>query len=146
MQLSTRDFGVVDVKEQDIIEFTEPMFGFDEYRRYVMLCDEEIGNHFAWLQSTDDPDLCFLLADPELAKPSYREAVPQKALANLGEAAAYECWVVMVVPEENFSEATVNLKSPVIINTENRHAAQIILDEDYPIRCPLNRKEEKPSC
>lgn len=143
MQLSTRDFGVVDVKEQDIIEFTQPMFGFDEYRRYVMLCDEEIGNHFAWLQSTDDPELCFLLADPELARPAYRQAIPQKALSDLGEAAAYECWVVMVVPEENFAQATVNLKSPVLINTENRHAAQIILDEDYPIRCPLNRKDEQ---
>ena len=146
MQLSTRDFGVVDVKEKDIIEFTQPMFGFDEYRKYVMLCDSEIGNHFAWLQSVDDPELCFLLADPELAQTAYRESIPEKALTELGSGSTYECWVVMVVPEDNFAEATVNLKSPVLINTETHHAAQIILEKDYPIRCPLNRKGEKASC
>ena len=146
MQLSTRDFGTVEVNDSDIIEFTQPMFGFDEYRKYVMLCDEEIGSQFAWLQSADDPELCFLLADPDLAKPGYRDVIPQKTLSELGKGAAFECWVVMVVPEENFSDATVNLKSPVLINTQTRQAAQIILEQDYPIRCPLNRKDANPSC
>ncbi|MEG1874743.1 MAG: flagellar assembly protein FliW, partial [Angelakisella sp.] len=31
----------------------------------------------------------------------------------------------------------VNLKSPIIINTVRRCAAQVMLEEDYPVRAPL---------
>ena len=35
MKLSTRDFGVVEVEESEIVTFTGPIFGFESYRRFV---------------------------------------------------------------------------------------------------------------
>ena len=156
MDILTRDFGSISINPHDIIEFVQPIFGFDDYTKYVILCDEEIGSHFAWLQSVEDPELCFLLADPNLVHPSYAASLPpetHKALGDgtpgdgtPGESEGYEYWAMMVVPE-NFSEATVNLKSPVIINTQTHQAAQVILDLDYPIRCPLTGKgKDEASC
>ncbi len=146
MDILTRDFGSISVNPSDVIQFVSPIFGFDDYQKYVMLCDDEIGSHFAWLQSIDDPNLCFLLADPGLVHPSYKETIPETAFQSLGNEASCECWVMMVVPK-NFAEATVNLKSPILINTETHQAAQVILELDYPIRCPLmERKDEQLSC
>ncbi len=141
MQVSTRDFGLVTVEPENIIEFQQPMFGFENFKNYILLYDEEIGQHFTWLQSVEDPGLCFLLADPDLIHPKYKEEV-HPYIPPVLEAGDCECWTVLAVPD-NFSKATVNLKSPVLINTHNHQAAQIILDGDYPIRCPL--KKEEPS-
>ena len=58
----------------------------------------------------------------------------------LGEGDCY-CWVVAVVPE-NFRDATVNLKSPVYLNTTTQKGAQIILEGDYPVRFPIAKGGE----
>ena len=52
-------------------------------------------------------------------------------------------WLVMVVAD-NFGESTVNLKSPIIVNLDERRAAQMIAEEDYTIRYRLfeNVKED----
>ena len=45
--------------------------------------------------------------------------------------------VTVTVPHE-LEKMTVNLTGPVVINTETRKAAQIILDEDdYPVKFPI---------
>jgi flagellar assembly factor FliW len=45
------------------------------------------------------------------------------------------------VLREEFANSTINLKSPVLIDSETRYAAQVILEEDYPIRAPLMPQE-----
>ena len=49
MKLSTRDFGVVEVEESEIVTFTGPIFGFESYRRFVFLYQEDVSEHFIWL-------------------------------------------------------------------------------------------------
>ena len=34
-------------------------------------------------------------------------------------------------------EMTINLKGPIIVNTANNRAVQIIVDDDYPVRFPI---------
>ena len=94
MQVSTRDFGLVTVEPENIIEFQQPMFGFENFKNYILLYDEEIGQHFTWLQSVEDPGLCFLLADPDLIHPKYKEEVhPYIPLfSRPGTANAGPCW------------------------------------------------------
>ena len=50
MKLQTRDLGEIEISEQDIVTFTGPIFGFEQYRRFVFLYEEEISEHFIWLQ------------------------------------------------------------------------------------------------
>jgi len=51
-------------------------------------------------------------------------------------------WLVMVVAED-FKESTVNLKSPIIVNLDERRAAQFIAEEDYTIRYKLFEKTKE---
>lgn len=70
MNILTRDFGEIEVAPEDIITFVSPMFGFEEMNRYVFLFAEENTN-IVWLQSVDNPHICFILADPKIVEDNY---------------------------------------------------------------------------
>ena len=141
MEALTRDFGVVNYQQKDVIEFLEPIFGFNEYRKFILLYDEKIGPQFAWLQSLEAPELCFILTDPNIVDPTYKGKIPESACEHTGESVC-ECWNVTVIPE-NFSHATVNLKSPILIGQTSHKAAQVLLDADYPVRCPIKKQAKE---
>ena len=132
MLIKTRDFGEVDISEKDIYHFTQPLFGFESYTDFVILNDKEIGENIIWLQSVQEQEICFILMDPSGMSASFLPELPAGSDALLG-AGDCLCWVVAVVPQD-FKKSTVNLKSPVFINTETHLAAQIMLESDYPVK------------
>ncbi len=138
MKLLTRDFGKIEVDEKDIVTFTGPIFGFEKYHRFAFLYHEEISEHFIWLQSVDEPNLCFLLVEPQLVSHHYRPELPEDAVRLL-EDGEWMCYLLVSI-REPFQSSTVNLKSPIVVNPEKRQAAQFILDEELPIRHPLFRE------
>lgn len=139
MNILTRDFGEIDVSPEDIITFSSPMFGFEDLTRYIFLFAEENTN-IVWLQSVDNPHICFILADPKIVADSYAPHLSRDIRAQLGEG---DClfWLVVVVGQD-FRDSTVNMKSPVVVNLHTKRAVQTILDEDYPIRLPLAGSQE----
>lgn len=142
MNIQTRDFGEVEITENDIITFDEKIFGFEDYSDFIMLYDDEFNCEYVWLQSVEEPELCFIMANPALVadyKPDFR-SYAEKTLGK----GNFEYWVMMVV-NEDIKNSTVNLKSPVIINLDNHNAMQLILEEDYPVKYYLfqQKKEEK---
>lgn len=139
MKLKTRDFGEIEVNENDVVTFQEPVFGFEAYRKYVFLYHQEISEHFAWLQSIEEADLCFILADPALVTDHYQPEIPQKTQELLGDE-DYMCWLITVL-RDDFAESTINLKSPIVVNPTRRLASQIILEENLPIAYPLVKRE-----
>lgn len=143
MKLQTRDFGETQIDERDIITFVGPIYGFEDYRRFVFLYREEINRHFIWLQSVDEPELCFILIEPGLVSEHYEPELPAGAERLLGEGPCM-CWLLVSV-REPFQRSTVNLKSPIVVNPEKRLAAQFVLEADLPLRHPLFR-EEAPQC
>ena len=84
MKLRTRDFGEVEVNEADIVTFVEPIFGFEAYRKFVFLYQKDVSEHFVWLQSAEEPELCFILTDPALVTDRYQPDIPQETQAPLG--------------------------------------------------------------
>lgn len=132
MTILTRDFGEMEIAENDIIRFGQQIYGFDNYTDFVILYDDSVGDDFAWLQSTQEPELCFLLAKPSAAADSYHPQVPPDIVGQLGKG-EYEFWLIMVVPAD-IKDSTVNLKSPIVLNMASHSAAQVILEESYPIR------------
>lgn len=143
MKIKTRDFGEMEVMQEDIVTFKMPIFGFENYSKFVFLSEPEISDHFVWLQSVEEAELCFILVSPDTVLPDYCPAVPGLVRENLGKG-DYACWLMCVIAEE-FKNSTVNLKSPVFVNPANNMAAQVILEEDLPIRFPLVRKEGDPA-
>ena len=134
MKVLTRDFGEVEVEKEDIFTFEEKIYGFEEYSDFIMIYDDDFNGEYVWLQSSEEPGLCFIVANPSLI-PDYKPDFKKEAVAALGKG-TYEYWVMMVV-KDNIQDCTVNLKSPVIINLDTHKGMQLILEQDYPIRYSL---------
>lgn len=142
VKVKTRDFGEVEVNTEDIISFEQKIFGFDRYTDFIMLYDDEFNGEYAWLQSVEEPELCFIIANPELLIKDYDPCYPPEVKSVLGSG-TYEKWLIMVV-KESIEDSTVNLKSPIIVNFEKHKAMQVILEDEYPVRYRLfdNGKKE----
>lgn len=137
MKLKTRDFGEIEITENEIFHFTQPIFGFESYPDYAILQDEEIGDKIVWLQSIDEPGLCFILMDPSGLSDIFNPVLPEDSLKLLGEG-DWLCWGIAVVSDD-VKQTSINLKSPIFINTTTHLAAQIILEQDYPVRYMLSK-------
>ncbi len=136
MTITTRDFGVIELDEKEQLEFKAPILGFEDMKKYVLFSDDEAGPGLLWLQSVENSQVCFILLDPQEIGLQYTPEISEDVMELLGLQSPPLVRVVAVVPED-FRDTTVNLKSPVIINPENKWAAQVVLDADYPIRLPL---------
>ena len=141
MKLFTRDLGEIEIDEKDIVTFTGPIFGFEKYRRFVFLYQEEIVENFIWLQSVEEPELCFILVQPDLITDHYQPQLPKEAKTLLGDG-DWMCWLIVSL-REPFQHSTVNLRSPIVVNPALRQAAQFVLEGNLPIRHPLVREGEK---
>lgn len=145
MKVLTRDFGEVEVNEEDVISFEEKIFGFEDYTDYIIIYDDEFNGEIAWLQSIEEPSLCFIISNPSLTVVGYEPHFGKDVEKTIGKG-IYEYWVIMVV-KNNLKESTVNLKSPIVINLENRKAMQTILEEKQPIRYMLfDAGKEQEEC
>lgn len=143
MRLETSRFGVMDVDDHEILTFTQPIIGFQEFRRFVLLRGTEPGD-VSWLQSTDAGDLAFILMDPRAILPDYQVQLGAGELAELAvhSAAELEVFTLVVVPPDP-SQTRTNLKAPILINPRQRLAKQAILENSaYPVRFVLT--EAKP--
>ena len=63
MKINTSRFGEMEIEEESIIEFRHGIPAFEELKRYIIISLEGDDN-FYWLQSVDDGDIAFILADP----------------------------------------------------------------------------------
>jgi flagellar assembly factor FliW len=142
LKVATTRFGAVEVPAERMLVFPHGMVGFPELHRYVMLRHRE-GSPFHWLQSVDHPDLAFVLASPLVFDPGYQVVLgnTESQLLQSSDAQHLQVWVVVTIPQGEPEKLTANLKAPVVINLENRLAAQVILDDPrFPLRQPLRKQ------
>lgn len=151
MKANTRMFGAIDIADDKIITMDKGMIGFPELTHFALIFDEEKKDKafkIMWLQSMDDGDIAFPVTDPICIKEDYAPSVNDEIIAPLGEMHAENTYllVTVTVPKqiENFS---VNLKAPIVINTDSNKGAQIITEDDYPVKYKiydlLKAKKEK---
>lgn len=138
MLIKTKDFDFINVPEEDIINFPDGIYGFEEQNDYVLL-KNPINDWLMHLQSVSQADTRFLLIDPFIFFEDYKPELTEVVLSNLGvkseDMLSFFC--VAVIPDDP-SKMTINLKSPVIINFNKRIGAQIILESnDYSVKTPL---------
>ena len=135
MQLQTTRFGKLNIEPESIITFTQPILGFQEYRRFVLLPgpDESL---VQWLQSTDSGELAFILMDPRMVIPNYAVELNPRDLAELAVTNVEELdvYTLVVVPQDH-SQVRTNLKAPILVSPKHRLGKQVILErDDYPIQ------------
>tara|TARA_R110001592_G_scaffold37943_3_gene125894 strand:- start:423 stop:899 length:477 start_codon:yes stop_codon:yes gene_type:complete len=135
MQLRTTRFGDIDVPDDSIVTFTQPIIGFQEFRRFIVLPGPE-DSAVMWLQSTESGELAFLLMNPRDVVPDYKVKLGQHELAELAVSAIEELDIyTILVVSEDVSKVRTNLKAPVLLNMKQRLGKQTVLERsDYPIQ------------
>ena len=128
--IQTARFGDIEVAEDRLIEFVEPILGFEESRRFVIL-DHAEDSPFKWLQSADEPDLAFVVTNPRLFGIDYEFEVPDETVNKLAIANAEDVIVLTIVniPQGSPENMTANLLGPVVISHGSRKAMQIVLND-----------------
>ena len=143
MQLNTTRFGTIEVDEGAVITFTQPIIGFQEYRRFLLLSGPD-DSVVRWLQSTERGDLAFLVMNPRTVFPDYRAELRPDELRELSvsDSAELDIYTLVVVPQDR-TQVRTNLKAPILISPRQRLAKQTILDKsDYPIQYYLAQGQQ----
>ena len=138
MHLETSRFGSIEIDDGAILTFTQPIIGFQEFRRFVLL-DGTGADHIKWLQSVDAGDLAFILMDTRSVVPDYNIRLRADELTELAVASVddLEIYTLVVVPKDP-KQVRTNLKAPILINPQQRLAKQTILDKSsYPVQFSL---------
>ena len=150
MKAKTRLFGEIDIEEDKIIQLENGMIGFPDMQNFALIFDEEKGDKakIMWLQSMDEPEMAFPVMRPELVMPEYNPTVNDEVLEPLGTMTDENIFVVVTLTAvADVKKNSVNLKAPIIINTETRKGCQIIVEDDYPVKYniykALKEKKEK---
>ncbi|MGN1109342.1 MAG: flagellar assembly protein FliW [Oscillospiraceae bacterium] len=138
MKIMTRDFGEQEVDESKIISFPEGIIGFENSKRYALLSPLGDGVFPMWLQSVDDKEPCFVVYDPMEIYEDYKFEISdeEQQTLRIDENSPYRCLAVAIVPED-YRKTTINLRCPIVVNTKERIAAQIILVEHYDFKAPV---------
>lgn len=138
MLVKTRHFGEIDLNEDKVLYFENGILGFEEFKRFTLLYDEEgeVRPDISWLQSLDEVSLAIPVMNPFLIKPDYNPKVEEELLKPLGEVTDDNIvlLVTITVPAE-IEKISANLKAPIIINSDIKKGAQIIADnQDYEVK------------
>lgn len=137
MKAATRLFGEIEIDESKIITFEDGIIGFPDIKKFTLIFDEEKEGRpsISWLQSMDEPEIAFPVMDPLFVCETYNPSVEEELLKNLGTIKEDNLYVLVTVTvPQNIKELAVNLKAPIVINTDTRKASQIIVEDDLPVR------------
>lgn len=138
MLIKTRHFGEIDLDEDKIIYFENGILGFEDYKNYTILYDNEEGERpdITWLQNIEEPSLAIPIISPFLISPEYNPTVEDELLKPIGEITPDNLVVlVSITIPRDITKISANLKAPFVINSEAKRGCQIIVEEsEYDIK------------
>ena len=140
MEIKAQYFGSISCSEEELIHFSDGLFGFSELKNYVPLAFQDKSDALISLQSIDDCKISFILMNPFQLYSEYAPSLSAED-SNLLRTSCNEeniSYYVICVIHDCMEESTVNLKAPIAVNTDTREAKQIILDNPlYKFRHPI---------
>lgn len=142
LSIKSPKLGLVEYSESDLITLASPLLGFTELNDYLIISNTDYFP-FLWLQSVEDPSVCFILIEPEAFFKEYTPKINKRELKVMGVSDIKELklFCIVVIPDDP-QEATANLRAPLIVNFERKIAKQTILEDDScDIRAPLFKAE-----
>ncbi len=126
---ATKYFGRIKVTEDHIITFSSGLVGYAEFHRYALL-EEPRTAPFSFLQCVEEPELCFVVAEPARVIPDFRLGPVSHALKELAAASIQDLkvMVILTLPSGRPQELTANLLCPVLINPKLGRGKQAIME------------------
>lgn len=141
MTITTKIFGEITIEDDKIIHFEKGIVGFSDLTDFTLIFDSDDKEDapIRWLQSIQEPGFAMPVMDPLLVKPDYSPRIADDLLAGMGDLTPDNMLVMTTVTvPSDIKKLTTNLMAPIIVNTENLKACQVIVDgEDYPVKFPI---------
>ena len=142
MKVETRLFGEIDIEDDKIIYLEKGIVGFPDLKRFTIIFDneskEEDQKSIMWFQSLDEPQFAMPVLNPSDIVADYNPTVNDELLEPLGDLKEDNLFVLVTVKvPKNLEDMTINLKAPIVINSDNRQGGQIIVEDDVDVRFPV---------
>ncbi len=148
--LETNNLGRVAYEPESTILFPEGLPGFEQSRKFVAVTLEDSAP-LVFLQSLEDPGLCFITLPVLAVDPHYRLEVEGDDLHRLGFPGERQprlgedvlCLAILSIREGG---PTANLLAPVVLNLRNRRAVQAVMAGSGYSHQHILICEEAPVC
>src|SRR5918996_557015 len=127
MDIQTTRFGVVSITPEQLIEFPHGLIGFAKAVEFALLAAPS-NEGFYWLQSVIEPELAFLVTDPQPFFKDYDVPIREETQADL-QLADTKDGRLLVICNRVGEWLTGNLLGPLVINTVARLGQQMVLTE-----------------
>jgi flagellar assembly factor FliW len=128
MQINSQRFGVVELEDDAVLSFPSGIIGFPREQAFALI-PHQGSNYLAWLQSLQNPALAFPVVSAHFYGDAYPDVPVVEAARGAGVPGAAEDLAVLVVLCAPIGQpATVNLMAPIVVNSETRTGAQVILE------------------
>jgi flagellar assembly factor FliW len=129
-KIYTSRFGEIEVDEKKIVQFKNGIPAFENEHEFIILPYEEESPYY-FMQSLKSPDLAFLLTIPFLFFPEYSFELDDESIAELDiqnqENVFY--YSLVTIPNGSVRYMTANLVAPIVLNSENMQAKQVVLEK-----------------
>lgn len=148
---ATRYFGEVTYNEQSVVFFPQGLHGFEERKRYLLI-QQRASNPLSFLQSLDEPALCFPAMPATQVDPDFILHMDDDSWRLLGlhpETPAHpdSLLVLAIVSIDEVEPPAANLLGPVVIHVPSRRGAQVIqLESGHLLRHPVPALDEVLYC
>ncbi len=121
------------------LRFTSELPGLPGHTGYVLESLEETGTLLS-ISSEPGPGrpVHLFVAAPHAFFGAYAPRVPAETLAEVVGDGTEPVLLVVVHPAgDDRDRHTANLLAPIVVDPVSGRAAQVVLDEDWPVRAPL---------
>jgi flagellar assembly factor FliW len=141
MFIKTKIFGDVEISDDKILTFEDGIIGFPDLKHFTLIHDEEKGKDagIRYFQSIEEPAFAMPVMNPLMVCEDYNPQVSEEFLSSLGNITDENIVVLVTVTvPTDLTKMTVNLQGPIIINSDEKKGAQIIVEgNDYPVKFPI---------
>jgi flagellar assembly factor FliW len=130
--------GDITYDEKEVILFSSGIIGYEELTSFIVYEREEF-RPFKCLVSLDEPSIFFPVINPKLIDTTFGSKDLKREAKSLGFKNYHDAEIFCIVTiGANLSQATVNLRGPLLMNSTHMIGKQIILvDSNYLLKHPL---------
>ena len=130
MKVNTTRFGELTVNNEDIINFSEGLLGFENLSKFFVV-DPGDNTLILWLQSIEDASVAFPIIEPKIFKPDYVAKLLPADMASikLETISDAKIYSILTIPSD-ITTMSANLKAPIVINNVKKIAKQIVLQDN----------------
>ena len=122
------------------LKFKKGILGFEDYNDFVVK-DIEDNEVFKIIESKSDANVSIVIVSPFEIEEDYTVQIPEATIESLDIKSQEDVIIYTTVTlSSDMKKTTTNLRAPIVINSKNYLAEQIILSDDkYKIKHPISK-------